>query len=77
MLCIRFTYISIKSSVSLKDSHGQQVYSAPATVQDGGDSRYGDVCDLSGPFLMTCSNPSCVNNDVKEGKGTSASGSAT
>ncbi|KAH9986242.1 hypothetical protein BJV77DRAFT_67243 [Russula vinacea] len=45
-------------TVSLKDGHGQQVYSAPATVQDGGDS-------------------SCVNHDVKEGKESSASGSAT
>jgi len=32
-----------QSTVSMKDSNGQQVYSAPATVQDGGDSRYGGV----------------------------------
>ena len=77
MFCTRCTYTSIKSTVSLKDSHGQQVYSAPATVQDGGDSRYGGVSSLPGTFFMTFSNPSCVNRDVKEGKEMSASGSAT
>jgi hypothetical protein len=57
----------------MKDGNGQQVYSAPATVQDGGDSRYGGVDDLSGPSLMICLNDSCVNRDVKEA---STSGSA-
>ena len=61
----------------MKDGSGQQVYSAPATVQDGGDSRYGGVDSLSGPFLTICSNHSCVNRDVKEDKEASASGSAT
>ena len=61
----------------MKDSNGQQVYSAPATVQDGSDSRYGGVDNLSFPFLTICSNHSCVNHDVKEDKDASASGSAT
>jgi hypothetical protein len=61
----------------MKDGNGQQVYSAPATVQDGGDSRYGGVYNLSGPFLTICLNHSCVNRDVKEGKEASTSGSAT
>jgi hypothetical protein len=60
----------------MKDANGQQVYSAPATVQDGGDSRYGGVGDVSGPFLIICLNDSCVNRDVKEGKEASTSGSA-
>jgi hypothetical protein len=34
----------------MKDGNGQQVYSAPATVQDGGDSRYGGVDNLSALF---------------------------
>lgn len=61
----------------MKDGNGQQVYSAPATVQDGSDSRYGGIDNLSGPFLMICSNHSCVNRDVKEGKEATMSGSAT
>jgi hypothetical protein len=61
----------------MKDGNGQQVYSAPATVQDGSDSRYGGVDILSGPFLTICFNYSCVNRDVKEGKDASTSGSAT
>jgi hypothetical protein len=77
MVCTQCTYTFIKSTVSLKDSHGQQVYSAPATVQDGGDSRYGGISSLLGTFFTTFSNPSCVNRDVKEGKEMSASGSAT
>ena len=49
ILC-RFTYAYIKSSVALKDGNGQQVYSAPATVQDGGDSRYVGIYDILGPL---------------------------
>lgn len=56
MICTRCTHTCMKSTVSLKDGHGQQVYSAPATVQDGGDSRYGGVGSLSGFLLTTCSN---------------------
>ena len=47
ILC-RFTYTHIKSTVALRDGSGQQVYSAPATVQDGGDSRYVSMCDILG-----------------------------
>jgi len=65
-----------QSTVAMKDGNGQQVYSAPATVQDGGDSRYG-VGHLSGPFLTICPNHSCVNRDVKEDKEASTSGSGT
>lgn len=61
----------------MKDGNGQQVYSAPATVQDGGDSRYGGVGSLSNPFLTIYSNHSCVNGDVKEDKEASTSGSVT
>src|SRR5712675_2671910 len=51
MLCTRCTYTNIKSTVAMKDGSGQQVYSAPATVLDGGDSRYGGVNNRSGTFL--------------------------
>ncbi len=76
MICTRRIYICIKSTVSLKDSNGQQVYSAPTTVQDGGDSRYGDIGNLWS-FFHDFLKPSCVNRDVKEGKEASTSGSAT
>jgi len=49
ILC-RFTYNYIKSTVALKDGNGQQVYSAPATVQDGGDSRCVGICNILGPL---------------------------
>jgi len=39
-----------QSTVALKDGNGQQVYSAPATVQNGGDSGYGDLGCLSSRF---------------------------
>ena len=77
MLCTRLYLYLYQSTVAMKDGNGQQVYSAPATVQDGGDSGYGAVDNLSGPLLMICSNHSCVNRDIKEGKEASASGPAT
>jgi len=49
ILC-QFTYTHIKSTVALRDGNGQQVYSAPATVQDGGDSRYVSICAILGPL---------------------------
>ena len=52
MLCTRLYLHLYQSTVAMKDGNGQQVYSAPATVQDGGDSGYGAVDNLSGPLLM-------------------------
>jgi hypothetical protein len=43
MLCTLCTYTCIKSTVAMKDGNGQQVYSAPATVQEGNDSRYSNL----------------------------------
>lgn len=49
VLC-RYAYTHIKSNVALKDGNGQQAYSATATVQDGRDTRYGDICSTLGPL---------------------------
>jgi len=73
-------------TVSLKDSHGQQVYSAPATVQDGGDSscvnrdvKEGKEMSASGSATYTSASPgvAAANTGASSSPATGATSSPT
>ncbi|KAF8486160.1 hypothetical protein DFH94DRAFT_711071 [Russula ochroleuca] len=71
-------------TVSLKDGHGQQVYSAPATVQDGGDSscvshdvKEGKEASASGSATSTSVSPGVAAVSPGTSSSPAATGSPT